>query len=221
MIYGSSSIVSIIHNISHVVDDVESIGSLSQMSTYPFENCLRELKLRTRPSKSPLEQVTRRLVELTDDIKPINLDMIRLERRAWNPTMKYEAKDLGSGFYKHIQITPNVFLTTRKVGDSWFITFKKEIVQMKYALHKGDSFFICGNELNEKSNFFIKPFQSKLLDIYLCSERKSNDKLYAVEEIKAKIICIPSDESQYLMIPLLHSIDECNEYSSIEEAINI
>lgn len=113
MIYGSSSIVSIIHNISHVVDDVESIGSLSQMSTYPFENCLRELKLRTRPSKSPLEQVTRRLVELTDDIKPINLDMNRLERRAWNPTMKYEAKDLGSGFYKHIQITPNVFLSTR------------------------------------------------------------------------------------------------------------
>lgn len=214
LLYGSDSIVSNIHNISHIVDDVESVGALSDMSTYPFEIFLREIKLRTRPSRSPLEQVTRRLVELTENMnsKPINLDLIRLERRTWCAAMKYENKELGAGFYKFIQVTPNVFLSTRKLGDSWFITYKKEIVQMKYATQIGGSFFICGNELNEKSDFFLKPYLSSSTDIYLCSENRGHDKRYALKEIKAKMICIPS-ENQYVMIPLLHSIDECNEYN--------
>lgn len=214
-IYGSSSIVSNIHNISHIVDDVESIGTLPEMSTYPFENFLRDIKIRTRPSNAPLQQVTRRLVELAQNVdsKPINLDMIRFERRFWCPAMKYENKDFGCGCYKFIQITPNVCLSSRKIGDSWFITLKKEMVQMKYATQIGSSFFICGNELEQKTDFFSKPYSSNLTDIYLCSEKRSNDKLYAINEIKAKMICIPS-ENQFVMIPLLHSLDECNEYNT-------
>lgn len=214
LLYGKSAVVSNIHNITHIVDDVENIGNLSEMSTYPFEKFLREIELRTRPSKAPIEQVLRRLVELINDMnsKPIDLDMVWFERKSWCPAMKYENKALGSGFYNFIQITPNVFLSNKRVGDSWFITQKKEIIQMQYALRKADSFYIYGNELSEKKDFFSNPYPSNLTDTYLCTEKKSEAKLYALKEIKAKMICI-SNGNQNVMIPLLHSIDECIEYN--------
>lgn len=213
LIYGSNAVVSNIHNIIHIVDDVENIGPLSELSTYPFENFLREIKLRTQASRAPLEQITRRLVELSQNFnsKPIDLNMIQLERRAWYPQMKYET-GVRSGLYKFIQVTPNIFFSTRKIGDSWFITIKKEIIKMKYAMRKGDSYFICGNEFTEKTNFFLKPYESSQTDIYMCTKKSGSDQFYALNEIKAKMICIPF-ENQFVIIPLLHSIDECSEYN--------
>lgn len=53
-IYGIDSITSNVHNLTHVVDDVEKFGPLSNFSSYEFEKKLHHIQLL-------LEQVARRL----------------------------------------------------------------------------------------------------------------------------------------------------------------
>lgn len=66
-IYGIHSITSNLHNLTHVFNDVKLFGSLQNLSTYPFENHLNFLKRRLKQPNLPLEQITRRLVELSKD----------------------------------------------------------------------------------------------------------------------------------------------------------
>lgn len=43
--HGEDSIVSNIHLLNHVVDDVEHFGELNTFNAYAFKNCLHHLKL--------------------------------------------------------------------------------------------------------------------------------------------------------------------------------
>lgn len=208
--YGSNSIVSNVHNISHISDDVNRFGSLTQISTYPFENCLREIKLYTKPSKAPLEQITRRIAEISLDVKSDAFTPLLEKGIKWFPELKYETKDSDIIKCKSIRIKPDVLLSTRKIGDSWFITRKNEIVQMKYATRNNDLFFIFGTEFEHKEDFFKKPYSSHFTDIYLCNTEPSEGQFYNITEIKAKLICV-SYQNQFVAIPLLHSIDACSE----------
>lgn len=215
-IYGQNSVVSNVHNVVHIADDVERFGPLTEFSTYPFENFLRLLKLNTQPSKTPLEQITRRLAELSFDTKngPLNFHTMHLERRTWQPELKYEFKSENWIAFKYIRVTPNVFLSNRKKGDSYFLTWKNQIVKMKFAIKKINSFFICGSELKQKTDFFKRPYSSHLSDIYnSLDEFSDEDEFFNVNEIKSKMVCL-SYQNQFIFIPLLHSIDECVEYSS-------
>lgn len=209
--YGNDSVVSNIHNIGHILGDVETSGSLNDINTYPFENFLREVKLRVQASKAPLEQITRRVVELSFDLesKPLNMMNIELESKIWTPELKYENKMSANSSFEFIRVKPNVYFSSRKIGNSWLITKKSEIVQFKYAIKKKNTYFICGQELKNKTNFFTIPYTSGNSDIYLCNQDREGDKFYEVTEIKSKMICIPF-EDQFVLIPLLHSIDEFN-----------
>lgn len=119
ILYGDNSVVSNIHNLVHLSDDVDRFGSLSDFSTYPFENALREIKYRIQPSKLPLEQITKRLIELSTIIKraPFQID-----QKTYTPQMKYEFIVNQNTVYKHIRLTPNVLLSIRRTGDRWFLT---------------------------------------------------------------------------------------------------
>lgn len=210
--YGADSVVSNIHYIIHIMDDVDHLGTLEENSTYPFENHLREMKLRTQATNMPLQQVTRRIVELSLDSENNFLQSKYVAKESVNE-LKYEIIESNSLLkkFRFIQITKNVFISTRKIGDSWFITRDNKIIQMKYAFVRDSSFFICGNEIQNKMIFFNEPFPSNLVDIYLSDLKKDeNSTEHEIKSIKSKIICIPNGD-QYVLIPVLHSIDECIE----------
>lgn len=220
-IYGNYSVVSNIHNIIHIADDVGRFGSLSDFSTYPFENFLREIKYRIQPSKSPLEQITRRLIELSTNMKREPFTSFQIGRKMYTPQLKYEFKVNGNTVYKHIRLTPNVFLSTRRIGDKWFLVNLSDsangIVRMEYCFFQNDKFIIYGFELKQKNDFFNQPYSSQLTDIYSSKSLEVYDgKYYYADQIIAKLMCI-SNENEFVFIPLLHSIDEFAEYKlSIE-----
>lgn len=47
-LYGEHTISSNVHNLSHLLADVRKFGCLNSIPTYPFENCLRIIKLKLR-----------------------------------------------------------------------------------------------------------------------------------------------------------------------------
>lgn len=205
-IYGKNEVVSNIHNIHHIADDVERFGSLYGISTYPFENFLHEIKLRVKPSNNPTEQITRRLIE-QEKVEKFNLNIIKYEIA---PELKYafKPKNSISFFYKFIRIRPNVFFSIKKSADRWFITKKNDIVEMIFAMKKTNSYFIFGAPIKAKIDFFSDPYSSHRTDIFLSDGEQNEPKLYNVLEIKAKMMRISHDE-KYVFIPLLHSLDEC------------
>lgn len=64
-IYGEHTISSNIHNLAHLLNDVRRFGGLNSISTYPFENCLRVMKLKLRAMNKPMEQIARRMSEIS------------------------------------------------------------------------------------------------------------------------------------------------------------
>ncbi|XP_055325814.1 uncharacterized protein LOC129579676 [Sitodiplosis mosellana] len=215
-IYGINNIVSNIHNVIHICDDVDQFGPLTEISTYPFENFLREIKMRVKPSNTNIEQISRRLVEMSLDIsenKKIDMNARQREKSSWTPELKYQFNSSNQSTFKFIRITPNVFFSVKKIGDRWFLTKSGDIVEMKYAIRSKNSYFIIGEPIKRKYDFFMEPYSSHKTDIFLCDTEKNNERMYHYGEIKSKLVCL-TYKDQFVFIPLIHSIDECSEFLS-------
>ena len=64
-LYGKTFPVYNVHGLVHLHEDVRHFKtSLNEISCFPFENYLQEIKKHVRSGRSPLEQVTRRLSEI-------------------------------------------------------------------------------------------------------------------------------------------------------------
>lgn len=64
-LYGKTFPVYSVHGLIHLTEDASHFNySLNDISCFPFENYLQQVKKHVRSGRSPLEQVTRRLSEL-------------------------------------------------------------------------------------------------------------------------------------------------------------
>lgn len=202
IIYGRDSIVSNVHNLCHIVDDVERFGNLNNISTYEFENALGQLKLWLRRCDKPLEQISRRIIEHCSinqqNWKPPNIDI-------FSPSVKYSLEG-EAGVYKHLNIKPNVILSCRKYGDKFFLSKSNEIVELNYIVEHNGSFTIVGDILNNDGNFFNEPLSSQHLKIYLSAGKKIGKKEFSLECFESKLICLTYQEN-FVFVPLHHSFD--------------
>lgn len=201
-IYGIHSIGSNIHNLSHVFDDIQQFGSLINISTYPFENRLQFLKSRLKQPKLPLQQITRRLAELS-------LDYDQLYTRCFSeqskfPKMRLPYKVNNKLVYKEIQINSICTLSTVKKADSWFLTFSNDIVMMEYALQMGNEVWIYG-PVKQKKNFFVQPVSSERLHIFETTGEMDTIRSFKYQTVKAKMICLTSVDN-FVCMPLLHTM---------------
>lgn len=62
-IYGREHLSHNVHGLLHMCDDYENFGPLENCSTFPFENYMKELKLKLRKHEKCLEQVINRYIE--------------------------------------------------------------------------------------------------------------------------------------------------------------
>lgn len=207
-IYGIHSIISNIHNLCHIVDDVKQLGNLNDISTYEFENCLRHIKLKLKLHNKPLEQISRRLIELSS----INSDSMShplTSTDQFKIIVKNRIFQRNNSFvaFTDITIRPNVLLCTRKFGDKWFLTKDNVLVKMEYAIFVNDEYKIRGKPIQDKKDFFTYPFSSHYINIFQSEIIEGCCRDFAIESIKAKMFCLKYDNSGvYVFIPLLHSL---------------
>lgn len=188
-IYGIHSIGSNIHNLSHIFDDVEQFGSLIDISTYPFENRLQFLKSRLKQPKLPLQQITRRLAELSLDY---DLLYTRCSSEQSNfPKLRWPYKKDNTTVYKEIVDISHTISTLKK--GSWFLTVNNDIVSMQYAVKVGNEILIYGFPVKEKKNFFVQPCSSERLHIFEITEEMDPIRSFEYGTVKAKMICLTSN----------------------------
>ena len=61
--YGVTSLVYNLHGLTHLADDAKLYGSLGNISSFPFENFIKDLQKLVRKPSFMLSQVIRRLSE--------------------------------------------------------------------------------------------------------------------------------------------------------------
>lgn len=155
--YGSEFITSNVHNLEHVVDDVNRFGILSSISAYPFENCLFSIKRMLRAGKHPLVQIANRLSErvFVSDFNYTNKDTL------------FPQPVIRRGKNNNCELVLSEFkLSNHKIKDMWFYAENK-ILRMANAFEDNSAFFVEGYEANVFSDFFDEPFRSSLLNIYI------------------------------------------------------
>lgn len=209
-IYGQHSITSNVHNLAHIVDDMKSLNveNLTDISSYRYENSLRLLGLKVKHSNLPLEQIVRRISEASSTNNEYSQNISSDFK--FEPICKDCYKMNENEVFRRVLLKPGVELSTKNNGDKWFMTKDTKIIQLKYIYHFNNSYKICGVELKQKNPFFVTPINSIKLNIYLSDgEMESKDQIFDLSTVFAKIICLPY-HSNFVFIPLLHSLDVLN-----------
>lgn len=161
------------------------------------------MKLRLKQPKLPLEQITRRIVELSADYDQIY--GYELTETAI-PQLKYKVMHNNTEVYKVLIITSDFTLSANRKADSWFMNKEREIIQMEYVTSNSNGIFIHGYPVIDKNDFFKQPASSSKLNIFM-SDGKVGPSLisYKLSEISAKMLCLAIEQS-FVFLPLLHTL---------------
>lgn len=200
-IYGDDSISSNVHHLSHLVDDVEHLGPLSSISAYEFENQLHHLKLRLRKCNLPLQQIARRIQEMsqTRNINPFKTD-------SEYPKLKDHFMVLDCPAFRRIDFSQECFFSSTKgQKNRWMLMRSNQIIEFDYVVNTGNGHMISGSPLKSTDNFFRTPFDSKYLNIFSSDGEKAPSQHFNLNEMKAKLFCLPY-KNDFVFIPLLHTL---------------
>lgn len=196
-IYGSEYITSNIHNLQHVVNDVNRFGCLQSISSYPFENCLFQIKNLLRQGNNNLQQVANRIQE-KNVAQQLPVQQNKEEKKY--PCVMKVRSTVQCKIDAHFTLS-NVF------HDSWFLSNDNEIVRVVNVEYtKNGSIVIHGKSVKYKKDFFVIPVRSSLFYIYLGNINCMNNlKTYQMQNIFCKLVAIRYYD-QVVFIPLQHTL---------------
>lgn len=202
-IYSIHSVGSNVHLLTHVYDDVKLFGNLNDISAYPFESRLNFLKLRLKQPNLPLEQITRRIIELSLDYD--QLYSCNMENEIY-PQLKHSDVLDETEIYKEVVIDSGFTLSSIRLADRFFLTFSLEIIQMSHVVSTENGISIFGTEILNRDNFFTYPISSTKLNIFK-SDSISPGLLssFNLNDIKAKMVRLTSGDD-FVFMPLLHTL---------------
>lgn len=196
-LYGTEFISSNIHNLCHIVSEVEQFGPLPSFTAYPFENYMHSLKKLVRTGPNPLAQVAARIIESENSNTSKDCPFASQEN-----SVTVEQK---SG--KIFLVFSNYKLCTN-FQDSWFLSKKCELVRFSGVSNDETGLLIVGSKIISKYDYFQKPFKSSYIHIYVSkvdSNNLSNASCFHINDIFCKLVPMYRKEG-IVFIPLLHTI---------------
>lgn len=204
--YGTENVVSNIHNLCHIVDDVRRFGDLTTLTTYPFENMLRLIKLKLKSCNKVLQQASRRITESAASM----LD--EHEADCVNPLKyPYRLSSEDHIIYKQLFVRDGFTLSARNHGDMWFMlnTGDNVICKFEYAHYIDGEIKIIGSALHSLNDFFEKPFRSSLILIFRSDgTMNQNEKICCtISDLKCKLVCL-KHKNEIVLLPLLHTFSD-------------
>lgn len=212
LLYGKHLFTSNMHNLSHLIDDVERYGPLHTFSAYPFESKLYWLKRLIRSGNLPLNQVINRISEMQSNITLSNISEKNVPRLLKNLVTNDEELNFLSEYYQIFSVLElNDFsIRISSDADKWIMTKSWEIVSVKYILqmetNKRILFYGCA--LKTLEDYFVKPIKSSSLQIYMSNLELCEFKCFELENLYCKMVQIncKEDSPKSIFIPLIHTI---------------
>lgn len=179
---GDSFVTYNVHSLIHIPDDVEyNKCSLSELSSFPFENHLQHIKrLAKNASRSPIISVVKRIQE------ELNVGQFG-----------YKMKDSLLKLSSHRR-------------DRFFISGSGEYCEITDIVGKGANTVYHCNSIKQKhlTSLFKNPIDSRELGIYLCDNLmrvKQKSVTIRRDEVKQKLYAIQCDGDAVAFFPILHA----------------
>lgn len=225
LLYGSTLFTSNVHNLCHLVDDVERFGPLDTFSAYSSESKLFKVKRLVRTGNLPLAQVARRVTEIQQKLPTTisNATNITYRKQIYNftrvdPTLCNYLKTAPHSFDVYLCVKLKEYsLNAEADADKWvllkLVPNVFTIFRLQYVLHNSNSeILLYGRVLKELSEQFTKPVQSSALQIFTSNmEEVSSSKIIPVGCIFCKLVKIPRKpkdvtDNSCVFIPLIHTL---------------
>lgn len=218
-IYGAQYVTSNVHNLLHLIDDVEFLGELQSFTAYPFENTLGNIKRLIRGRRYTLRQVANRMSEITAAADPIDLNLenasssrpfVLTKRNAGhNVPSKFKRTSSDKTFF-HSMIDNGDMSISTDSANQWFLTNDNEIVSLQNIISSNDGkeILLYGIEVQDKRDFFDLPIPSSTLNIYTSDyfvDENIEGNLFDPSNIKCKLVHLQFSEVTKIFIPLLHT----------------
>ena len=177
---------------------------MQNISAYPFENCLFQIKRLLRNGHRPLAQAANRLVELS------SMNQIHENSKQHYPFVAQE-----DCFAQHELSTCNKvfnkiclvdgFTLINNMKHKWFMTKNWKIVEMKNATYFRDKLCIYGACITDINNFFERPLNSSRLDIFGSTlKNKTVAQIFHLNNIKYKLVAFNYCK-ETVFFPLIHT----------------
>lgn len=210
-IYGQQYVNSNLHNLVHLVDDVDRFGELDSFIADRFENMLGKMKNLLRNGNQPLAQVGNRYLEII-------ACTLADRKQSQDSIQKLSKKNDGANIPKHLKSNENItfyskiqleeFCLSSNTVDCWFLF--NNYTEVGY-LHNIMSFKgtvkLCCSSSKIMDIFFEVPIDSRHLNIF-CTNKKNviNSEVREIDicEISCKLVCLQTKTSD-VFIPLLHT----------------
>lgn len=134
LLYGKHLVSHNVHCLLHLADDYESFGSLDNISAFPFENYMKNLKKMLRKHDKPLQQVIKRYYEQIDQTKNTNYNSI--EEISFKKENSEGPLILNlSGPQYHILCFKSITVKVKKNADRFILTKFKKIFEVVNIVH--------------------------------------------------------------------------------------
>lgn len=217
ILYGAQLFTSNMHNLCHLMDDVERFGPLDTFNAYPFESKLCYVKRLVRHGKLPLSQISRRIIEIQQNLrirgisrneKPRLLRSFDPRQIELHPTLFNFLQLNKCKLFNFIQLKD---FCINAVSDSnkWILTTDFRVMRVKYILQWNENInFFFGYPLSAIEDYFTKPVRSSLLQIYVSDMCEGDPEVLRVEEIYCKMIKVNCfiENSKAIFMPLIHTL---------------
>lgn len=209
-IYGSQFLIYNVHILCHLCDDAIKYGCLDKFSAFPFENYLKKLKNLVRSPNRPLQQIFRRLKEidfLNANDPSLHNDFI--------PTLEYNTGPFPRGSniiyrqYRKIKYKNFLFcVNSYRVSDSYCLLKNNTLLQIDNILVRihDDVVVLYGRHFESYSSFYTYPFASETAQIFLVKELSYEYFIYDVNDIAAKCVVMPVNNSSWISFPIIHEL---------------
>lgn len=221
VMYGSQLFCSNLHNLVHLVDDVERFGPLDSFDAYPFESRLYTLKKLIRGGNLPLSQVSKRITEMQSNSNNSNTKNGKADQL---PILKKRIEITGSSgkkldclmknddytAYSFIDLN-DFILDSKSDSDSWVLTDSCEVLTVNYIIQnsKTGKMYLYASVVQDLMDFFVKPVKSSLLFIYASNLKLKPPQLVELHKIRGKMVnirCNSNNLPKSVLIPLVHTL---------------
>ncbi|KAL2086019.1 hypothetical protein ACEWY4_017078 [Coilia grayii] len=197
-LYGRDEIVFTIHQVIHLADEYRQYGPLDNISGFPFENYLGQIKRLLRKPDHPLQQVVKRLSEIPLVKVPSPIDEPVLHNNHTNgplPTSLVSAT-------QYSKVNTHLFTLSTKHGDNCvavgdYIALVENIVQTEGHI------FVLYRRFQQQQPYYTYPCESSHMGIFRVSQLHDHIGVTELCFIKHKCVLYP-DAGYLIAIPLIH-----------------
>lgn len=206
-IYGTHHINHNMHNLLHIMDDVNNYGTLDNFSTFCFENYMIQIKKMLRKDDKPLQQIARRLEE-SDMIVKEKLFITNNNPLFCNQHLDGPLVD-NSNNTQYRKVIFKEFTLVCDGKNNYVGLKEKEIVCIENIVYYNDTkICIIGKQFKRKRDLYTLPCKSSILDIYEVSQLSDVNEMWSISDIVSKYFIFNVYNSDWkAATPIVHTCE--------------